>query len=71
MRGRGGGPEEGTLELLGLGDGETLQTEGAKGVAKGKEGIWHIQKPSPDGGHTGRVSEEQKEAQRVHRSQTL
>ena len=47
MRGRERGPVAGTRELLGWGDGETFQTQGAKGVVKGKEGIWAPPKTIP------------------------
>lgn len=50
-------------------DGETFQTEGAAGVAKWKEGTWHIQKLSPDGDRG--VSLEQAKAEEVYRSQTV
>lgn len=38
-------PQRRDPDAVGMGDGETFQTEGAKGVAKWKEGIWRIQKP--------------------------
>ena len=53
------------------GNGETFQTEGAYGAAKWKDGVWPVQKLSPDREQTERLSLEQDEAEEVHRSQTI
>lgn len=71
MRGERRRPHSRDPGAMGVGDGETSQTWERREWPSGRRDYGHLQKPSPEGEHRGRVRGEQKEGEAVRMSQTL